>query len=179
MNRRIILFKGMNIGGVRAPVSEQKAMATDLGLANPRTLLASGNLIVDCDRAPQDLEAEIEAETERRFGRRIDTIARSDDQWAAMMRANPFEDQGRSDPTRLLVMVMKAGVKPGGLEAIRDFAEGGEAVEEAADALWFWHPNGLGTSRMAAKAQLRLIGLGTGRNWSTVGKIAELLGVEP
>ena len=46
MTHRIILFRGMNTGGVRAPVAEQRAMAMEMGLANPRTLLASGNLVV-------------------------------------------------------------------------------------------------------------------------------------
>ena len=36
-----------------------------------RTLLASGNLVVESDREPRALESEIEAETERRFGRRV------------------------------------------------------------------------------------------------------------
>ena len=51
-DHRIILFRGMNTGGVRAPVGEQRAMAEKMGLKNPRTLLASGNLVVESGRAP-------------------------------------------------------------------------------------------------------------------------------
>lgn len=178
MSRRIILFKGLNIGGVRAPVDEQKAMAIALGLTNPQTLLASGNLIVDSDRDAERLEAEVEAETERRFGRRIDTVVRSPDQWATMMKANPFPAEAETDPSRLLVMVMKDDVRSGGLDGVRAFAVGQERVEKAGGALWFWHPDGIGRSVMAQKAQPRLIGLGTGRNWSTVCKIAALAGVQ-
>lgn len=85
MSARIILFRGMNTGGVRAPVTEQRAMALEMGLQNPRTLLASGNLVVDSDIGPPDLEALIEVETERRFGRRIEAIVRTREQWARMM----------------------------------------------------------------------------------------------
>ena len=46
MTHRIILFRGMNTGGVRAPVGELRAMAADMALNNPRTLAASGNLVV-------------------------------------------------------------------------------------------------------------------------------------
>lgn len=175
MSRRIILFRGLNTGGVRAPVAEQKGMALALGLTNPRTLLASGNLIVDSDRDPGALEAQVEAETEQRFGRRIDVVVRTPGQWAAMMAANPFPAQAQTDPSRLLVMVMKAEVRPGALMSIRTFATDHERVEEAGGALWFWHPDGIGRSVMAQKAQPRLIGLGTGRNWSTVCKIADLV----
>ena len=56
---------------------------------------------------------------ERRFGRRIETIVRSPDQWSALMVANPFVDEARKDPSRLLLMVMKAGIRHEGVEALR------------------------------------------------------------
>jgi len=174
---RIILFRGMNTGGVRAPVAEQKSMALDLGLAMPRTVLASGNLIVDSNADPAELEARVEAETERRFGRRIETIVRSPDQWSALMVANPFADEARKDPSRLLLMVMKAGIRHEGVEALRAHATGAEAVTAAGGGLWFWHPEGIGQSRLAEKAQPRLIGSGTARNWNTVLKIAASAGL--
>ena len=178
MTHRIILFRGMNTGGVRAPVGEQRAMAEAMGLRNPLTLLASGNLVVESDRDPVELETAVEAETERRFGRRIETIVRSPAQWAALIAANPFPEATSVDGSRLLVMVMKDGIKPGGLEAVRSFAVGEERVEAAAGALFFWHPEGIGSSKMAARAQPRLIGLGTGRNWNTVLKLADMVGLK-
>ncbi len=178
---RIILFRGMNTGGVRAPVAEQRAMAEAMGLRNPRTLLASGNLVVESERDPAAMEAAIEAETEQRFGRRIETIVRTSDQWAAMIAANPMPAEAAAEPSRLLVTVMKAGVRPGGLEALRAFAAGQERIEAVSAAgraaLFSWHPDGLGRSRMAEKAQPRLIGVGTGRNWNTVLKLAAMVDV--
>lgn len=171
----VILFRGLNIGGVRAPAPALRAMAEDLGLARPQTLLASGNLIVETQRDPARLEAEIEAETEARFGRRIETIVRTGAQWAGLMAENPFPTQAHTDPARLLMMVMKAEVKPGGLEALQALAQGEERVIQTPGALWFWHPHGIGTSRMAEKAEPRLIGSGTARNWNTVVKISALV----
>lgn len=174
---RIILFRGMNTGGVRAPVAEQRAMAEAMGLKNPRTLLASGNLIVDSDRDPTSLEADVEAAMEERFSLRIAAMVRTPEQWAGLVAANPFPDEAGTAPAKLLAMVMKDGVKPGAVEALRGFAADGERVEEAAGALFFWHPDGIGRSKMAEKAQPRLIGVGTGRNWNTVLKLAEMVGL--
>jgi uncharacterized protein (DUF1697 family) len=173
--RRVVLFRGMNTGGVRAPVGEQRAMALEMGLGNARTLLASGNLVVDSDRDPEDLADAIEAETERRFGRRINAIVRTAEQWRALVTANPFPAEAKADPAKLLVMILRQGVAPGGLEAIRAFACGEERVEAVGGDLFFWHPDGIGRSRMAEKAQPRLIGLGTGRNWNTVLKLQAML----
>ncbi|CAN5263812.1 DUF1697 domain-containing protein [soil metagenome] len=179
---RILLFRGMNIGGIRAGVGEQRAMATDLGLGNPRTLLASGNLVVESEHDPRDLEAAVEAETERRFGRRIDTVVRTDVEWNALIAANPFPSEAVRDPARLLAVVMKAGIKAGGLKGLRALAVGDERVEAVEVAggstLFCWHPNGIGDSAMAAKAVPRLIGVGTGRNWNTVLKLAAMAGVD-
>lgn len=177
-DHRIILFRGMNTGGIRAPVGEQRAMAEAMGLGNPLTLMASGNLVVESDRDPADLEKAIEAETERRFGRRIETIVRTPAQWANLMRANPYPKESSEAPSRLLLMVMKDGTKPGAVEALMAFARGDEQVREAGGALWFWHPEGIGQSKMAEKAQPRLIGTGTARNWNTVNKLAVMVGLE-
>ena len=177
MSHRIILFRGMNTGGVRAPVGEQKAMAEAMGLTNPRTLLASGNLVVESEREPGELAAAIEDETERRFGRRIEAVVRTREQWGPMMAANPFAAEAQTDPARLLVMVMKAPIRPGAVEALRAFAQGGEAVQAAGGELWLWHPNGIGGSKMAEKAQPRLVGTGTARNWNTIGKLAAMVGL--
>jgi len=175
-DQRIILFRGMNTGGVRAPVGEQRAMAEAMGLTNPRTLAASGNLVVESDRATDALETAIEAEMERRFGVKVAVMARTPDQWRALIAANPFRDEAAAHPSKVIAMVMKSGIRPGALDACRALAEGGEAVEAVDDVLYFWFPAGQGESGVFRKATPRLLGMGTGRNWNTVLKLAEMVG---
>lgn len=182
MSQRIILFRGMNTGGVRAPVGEQRAMAEAMGLKNPRTLAASGNLVVESDADPAMLEADIEAAMDKTFGLKIAAMVRTPRQWAALIAANPFRVEAEAHPAKALAMVMKDGIKPGAIEACRDLAEGGEAVEAASppggDVLYFWFPNGQGQSGIFKKAGPRMLGMGTGRNWNTVLKLAEMARVE-
>ena len=178
MSERICLLRGVNVGGVKVPMAELKAIAVEAGFANPRTLLASGNLVIESDADPTDVEARLEKGIAAHFGRPIEVIVRTPPQWAALMAANPFADQARIDGSKLLVMVMKVGIKDGAVEALRGFAAGDEQVESSGGDLFFWHPDGLGRSKMAEKAQPRLIGVGTGRNWNTVRKLAALVGLE-
>lgn len=168
----------MNTGGVRAPVGDQRQMALEMGLKNPRTLLASGNLVVESDRATGDLEPDIEAAMERRFGLKVAAMARTPQQWGELIAANPFPGQAEAHPAKVLAMVMKHGVKPGAIEACRTLAEGGEAVEAVGDTLYFWFPDGQGRSAIFKKAGPRMLGVGTGRNWSTVVKLGEMVGLE-
>ena len=178
MSHRIILFRGMNTGGVRAPVGEQRAMAQAMGLKNPRTLQASGNLVVESGKATAALEADIEAAMDKTFGLKIAAMARTPEQWSALIAANPFPKEAAAHPAKVLAMVMKDDIKPGALEACRALAEGGEAVEAVDGVLYFWFPNGQGHSGIFKKATPRMLGMGTGRNWNTVLKLAEMAGVE-
>jgi uncharacterized protein (DUF1697 family) len=183
MTHRIILFRGMNTGGVRAPVSEQRAMAEKMGLKNPRTHLASGNLVVESDKPTAVLEADIEAAMEKTFDLKIVAMVRTSDQWAELIAANPFAVQAAAHPAKVLAMVMKDGVKDGALDACRDLAAEGERVEAVRfkngdDVLYFWFPDGQGESGIFKKATPRMLGMGTGRNWNTVLKLGEMAEVK-
>ena len=175
MSARVCLLRGVNVGGVKVPMAELKALAAAAGFGDPRTLLASGNLVVDSDAEPEVVAGELEQALEKRFGRRIDVIVRTPETWAAMMQANPFPTHAAEGGSKLLVMVMQDGVKAGAVEALRPFAAVGERVEAVGGDLFFWFPEGQGRSKMAEKAQPRLIGVGTGRNWNTVVKIAAMV----
>lgn len=177
MTHRIILFRGMNTGGVRAPVGEQRAMAEAMGLKNPRTLLASGNLVVESGEAAAALETRVEAEMERRFGLKVAAMVRTPEQWAKLITANPFAKEAQAHPAKVLAMIMKDGVKPGALDAVRALAEDGEAAEVIDQVFYFWLPNGQGQSAIFRKATPRMLGMGTGRNWNTVLKLGEMVGV--
>ena len=177
MTHRIILFRGMNTGGVRAPVSELRAMAADMGLKNPRTLAASGNLVVESGTAADALEHDIEAAMERRFALEVAAMVRTAEQWGALVAANPFSSEAKAHPAKVLAMVMKDGIKDGALEACRALAKGGEAIGVGDGVLYFWFPNGLGESALFRKPTPRMLGVGTGRNWTTVLKLADMVGL--
>jgi uncharacterized protein (DUF1697 family) len=77
-------------------------------------------------------------------------------------------------------MVMKEAVKDDVPDALRAFAVGDERLEVTPGALWFFHPDGVGQSKLAEKAaQVRLTGMGTARNWNTVTRLAEMVGAVP
>ena len=179
MTHRIILFRGMNTGGVRAPVGEQRAMAEEMGLKNPRTLQASGNLVVESGKATAALEHDIETAMDKTFGLKVAAMVRTPDQWAKLIAANPFPREAAAHPSKVVAMVMKDGVKADALEACRELAAGGERVEAVGDVLYFWFPNGQGESAIFKKATPRLLGMGTGRNWNTVLKLGEMVGLSP
>ncbi|MBU3974221.1 MAG: DUF1697 domain-containing protein, partial [Alphaproteobacteria bacterium] len=119
---------------------------------------------VESGKATAALEYDIEAAMEKTFGLKV--------------AANPFSEEAAEHPSRMVAMVMKDGIKAGALEVCRQLAAGGERVEAVGDVLYFWFPSGQGESGIFKKATPRLIGLGTGRNWNTVLKLADMVGLK-
>ena len=74
-------------------------------------------------------------------------------------------------------MVMKAGLAAGAIETLQGLAVGDEQAAAVDGSLYLWCADGIGRSRMAEKAVPRLTGVGTGRNWNTVLRLAALVDV--
>lgn len=181
MARRILLLRAVNVGGVTVPMAELKRLAADLGWEAPATLLASGNLVAGSDLPPGRMADQLEAALARQFGRPIDVIARSPAQWAALMAANPFREQSRRAPNRVMAVSLKAPAGAAALTALRALAADAERVEPTPGGdLYIWFAEGAGRSRLAQALGARTLGSpGTARNWNTVLKLAALVGLEP
>jgi uncharacterized protein (DUF1697 family) len=167
----IALLRAVNVGGTGTlPMAGLRAMAADLGLGSPRTLLQSGNLVFEANSEDaQALEALLERETEARLGVRTEYLLRSPEAWRHLVAANPFPAEADSDPARLLVFFMKAAPDPGPVEAA---AEGlPETVRVLGREAYIFYPDGMGRSK------LKLPVRGTGRNWNTVLRLAAMAGV--
>lgn len=181
MERRILLLRGVNVGGVTVPMAELRRLAEGLGWDAPETLLASGNLVAGSDRPPARMAADLEAALADRYGRTIDVIVRTPAQWAALMAANPFPEQSASAPGKVMAVSLKAPAGAGALAALRDLAAGDERIEPTPDGdLYIWFAEGAGRSRLAQALTARTLGApGTARNWNTVLKLAARVGLQP
>jgi uncharacterized protein (DUF1697 family) len=172
----IALLRAVNVGGRGLKMGDLVSFARDLGLENPRTLLQSGNLVFEsADRGDAKLEKRLEAEGEARFGFQTDFMVRSTAEWRALIEANPFADEARKDPSHLLVMPLKAAPAKDALEALRAAVKGSERVEIVGRNAYLVYPDGIGRSKLTITVVEKKLGVrGTGRNWNTVLKLAEM-----
>src|SRR4051812_45464873 len=90
----VALLRGINVGGhATVAMADLRALVTDLGYAEPRTLLQSGNLIFRSDARPTaELERNLEAAAAERLGLRTDFLVRTPDEWQDVVAGNPFRD---------------------------------------------------------------------------------------
>lgn len=168
---RIALLRGINVGKAkRIAMAELKTMLEDLGFANVRTLLNSGNVVFETARGASTTDAKrIAAALVERTGVAANVLVLDAATLAAAIADNPFTDRC-DDPSRLLV-----GFRIGGdlapFEALRrDFADESFAIGE--HACYLWCPDGILASRIGdALAGPKFRDRVTTRNWATALKL--------
>lgn len=175
MTTWIALLAAVNVGGRKIIMTELKALAEEMGLENPRTLLASGNLVFKAPGAAAEVEARLEAALKARFGFDCPVMLRSAAEWDEAIVANPFPDAARDDPGHLLLATLKGEVSAEALAKLRAAITGPELVERRGREVYFVYPDGIGASTLTPPMVNRALGArSTGRNWNTVLKLAAL-----
>jgi uncharacterized protein (DUF1697 family) len=158
-------------------MADLRELLAQLGFVDVRTVLQSGNVAFRStgrQTSPQ-LESALEAETERRLGRRIDFLVRTAADWKAVVARNPFREQAERDPGHLLVMFLKDAPGAAAVKALDAANAGPEIVRADGRQLYVLYPNGVGRSRLThALIEKKLGTRATGRNWNTVLKLDAL-----
>jgi uncharacterized protein (DUF1697 family) len=173
----IALLRGVNLTGhKKVLMAELRAMVDDLGLGASQTVLQSGNLVFrGARKSSAALELLLEAETARRLGVETEFHVRTAAEWAAVVAANPFPAEAKTDPSHLVVVAFKTAVTAKAVAALQAGIVGPEIVRGAGRQVYITYPAGIGASRLTtAVIDRTLAARGTARNWNTVLKLAAL-----
>lgn len=176
--RHVALLYSIVLGpGRRVKMDALRDLANVLGFIEPRTLLSTGNLILDAATDdPRAVEERLEPGFAERFGREIPIIVRPADEWPRLVAGNPFPEASERMPAQVSVRVMRSPLGPGVVTSFDRYRTSGEELRVVGGDLWVLFPNGHGTSKLAtALTPARTGGAGTFRNWNTVSKIHALL----
>lgn len=172
----VILLRGINVGGVKVPMADLKRMLEGLGMTDVKTLLASGNVVLESEIAdPVEVKRVVEAALAETFGRKLTVIVRTITSIQALVDSDPFRDIVVSDNQRLNVTFI--GDAPKGRLDLPWKAEDGSALIFALDegALLSVHD----ADKAGTVDFMEMIGKTYGkdittRNWNTVQKISAL-----
>ncbi len=167
--RQAALLRGVNLGGRKVVMSELREVCEGAGFSSVRTLIASGNIVLDARLTGAKLEAKLEKVILEGLGLKTDVFVRDADQIDAVIAANPFKAFAKTSSTFLVVNFMRGSASKAELEAMAKTSLTGEEVEQGKDCLYIKFPEGQGVSK------LKMPKLGTARNWNTVGKLAAML----
>jgi uncharacterized protein (DUF1697 family) len=177
MTTYVGVLRAINLGPYnRIAMSDLRAMLEKLGFGDPKTLLQSGNIIFKSDsRSGASLEQQLEAASTRVLRVTTDYFVRSAKEWQEIVDGNPFKKEAAREPGRLLMMCLRDAPLPAQVKALQASISGGELVKTRGRHAYFVYPDGIGRSKLTIQKIEKTLGTrGTGRNWNTVLKLAEL-----
>jgi uncharacterized protein (DUF1697 family) len=172
----IALLRAINLAGFnRVGMADLRELMTSLGFEDAKTLLQSGNVVFRSKETPDRLEQLLERAAEKEFGLRLDFFVRTADEWKAMIAANPFRSEAKSDPGHLLAVALKAAPAAAQVTALQQAITGREIVRAKGRFAYIVYPDGVGRSKLTSALIEKMLGTrGTSRNWNTVLKLAAL-----
>jgi uncharacterized protein (DUF1697 family) len=179
MTTCLALLRGINVGGRKqVAMTDLRDLLTQLGFADARSLLQSGNLVFRTRaRTDAQLERLLEAEAARRLALETDFFVRTAAEWKAVLAHNPFPREAERDSGHLVVMLLKAAPDAGDVEKLQAAVTGPEVIRADGRHAYIVYPNGLGRSRLTNALIERKLGTrATGRNWNTAMKLGALAG---
>lgn len=157
--------------GRRLVMSDLKAVAAGLGFENPRTLLATGNLIFEAEDQPvAGLESKLEQAFAKAMGKHIDIITRTARDWQKLA-ANPFPNKSGD---QVCLRIMREPLTDTGWNLVQEKAIDAEVRRINGD-LWVAFSGRPSDSRLPGHLTAKKLGVGTVRNWNTVRRINEAL----
>jgi uncharacterized protein (DUF1697 family) len=172
---QVVLLRGINVGSSRrVAMADLRDLLTGLGYENVRTLLQSGNVVLETPLAAEELARTLERQIADGLGVDPAVVVRSRDELAAVVERNPLGDVA-DDPKRHAVHFLSGEPDAEAVTAIEQADLAPEAGAASVRELYTWHPDGLQNSTLAklvAKAPLGVTV--TNRNWNTVTKLLAL-----
>jgi uncharacterized protein (DUF1697 family) len=175
MTSHIALLRGVNVGGNVLRMEHVRAVLTNLGLADVKTYLQSGNVLFTAPRPAAKLAQLIEAELGGEARLPVSVIIRTPAQLGRIIDANPFLKEAGVDARTLHVTFLADRPPKPGLAALGAVKSGADRWHAAGTEIYLHCPDGYGRTKLNNTAIERLLSVrATTRNWNTVKALYEM-----
>lgn len=154
-------------------MSDLRDLASSLGYSNPRTLVSTGNIVFEARSSPiGDIEARLEQAFRTRFGKPVDILVRTTEDWRKIAAANPFPD---GDGSQVILRVMRKPLDRTVIERLQPYAQPNQRLAVIAGDLWVDFAGKPSEWKLLSALTTKRMGVGTLRNWNTVRSLAEMV----
>jgi uncharacterized protein (DUF1697 family) len=152
----------------KVAMADLRALLTDLGYADVRTLLQSGNVLLSSSRRPAvgPIEAAISSET----GVRSRVVVLSLKEFSAIASANPLLDES-DDLSKMVITFLDGDIVPAEVERPTDAELAPERLVVTPRAIYQWCPLGILQSKLKPSWWRQFGPVATTRNVRTVNRI--------
>lgn len=169
MTTFIAMLKGINVSGHKIIKMERlRASFADLGFANVRTYVQSGNVIFETNESPAGLAAKIEGQILKDNGFDVPVLTKTAAELAGIIERNPLVKDKAIDQEKLHVTFLSSDPPKDALSLLRPLAAGAEQVRIIGRAVYLYCPNGYGNTKLTNRAiEKKFSCHATTRNWKT------------
>ena len=178
MPMQVVMMRAGTAGSVSRVTQEELCrLLADLGFADVRSLLQSGNLVFRGDGPTgPELEQALEHAVQHRFGGAVHLFCRTEEEWKAVVARNPFRAEVARDPGQLVVMFLKQAPPEARLASLHNIRLGPERSGADGKQLYVLYPNGAAGSHFTRTLVEHQLGTSvTGRSWNTILQVRRLL----
>lgn len=160
----------------RVVMADLRATCERIGFRSPRTLVATGNIVFEADHeTAADVGTALEQAFREDFGKHVDIIVRTADDWRLLAAGNPFPQASVDDAQNLIVRVMRALLEDAALADLHRHCHAGEQLRIVDGDLWIHFPGKPSTSKLVSALTTKKLGAGTMRNWNTVQGLLNMI----
>lgn len=168
MTAYVALIRGVNLlGSSTLRMVELKTIAEELGLRNPRTFIASGNLLFTSEKGEKPLQKLLEDRLADQMGARFSVTLRTASEMKQVARSNPFADEPGN---RVQAFFLNSSPPADSIATARHVDDERIALGKR-EVYVAYGERGIGKSRL----RIPIAEAGTARNMNSVKKMAELL----
>ncbi|UJA21219.1 DUF1697 domain-containing protein [Thermoleophilia bacterium SCSIO 60948] len=176
MTTWIALLRGINLGSRnRVTMPELRAGLTQLGFANVRTLVQSGNVVLDSELDGDGVARAVSDLVARDFDVVTPTVVRSAAELDDVIARNPMRSEADAEPKLFQVSFLAEEPPSELVEALLSADIGDERVAVSGREIYSHHPGGMQRSKLGRQTtDKKLSVVVTARNWNSVTKLSAL-----
>ena len=174
MNTYIALFRGINVGGKHIlPMKNLVKILESLDCKNIKTYIQSGNVVFQIERTKSDnIAEEIGKNILKQFGFEPKVLLLDSGEFQEAVKNNPFET---NDGKTLHFFFLSTPSEHPSLKKMAELKSATEEFQLTKKVFYLFAPEGIGRSKLAAKAE-QLLGVPvTARNWNTISKLSSMI----
>ena len=165
MSSYVAFLRGVNLGQRQLRMEDLKKIAGALGLEDPRTYIASGNLLFRSSKRETMLKRMLESAIADHMSATVGVMIRTAEELADVDAANPF---AACPANRVVAIFLDDAPSADALDQARNVAD--EQMALGKREIYVFYPSGQGRSKLKNPAAAA----GTARNMNTVAKLAQL-----
>lgn len=168
MKTHVALLRAVNVGGTgKLPMADLRRLCEDAGFVKVRTLLASGNVVLQSRHDPARVKSLLEAALAGYAGKPVGVLVRSPAEMAAVLAGNPFAD---SPPNRVMAIFLDRPPPADAIGQAKGLRE--ERIALGVREIYVHYGDGMADSKLRIPAARE----GTARNINTVARLVAACG---